>query len=45
MKPIVSGLKDLMRRDFVIAMGNIQALAAAGSFSAVHEIGELKYCF
>jgi hypothetical protein len=42
---VISGLKDLMRCDFVIAMGDIQALAVAGSFSAAHDIGGLKYYF
>ena len=44
MKPIVSGLKDLIKRD-VVVVGDIRARLAVGSFSAMHEIGELKYCF
>ena len=44
MKPIVSGLKDLMKRG-VVVVGDIRARLAVGSFSAMHEIGELKYCF
>ena len=44
MKLVISGLKDLMKRD-VVVVGGIRARLAAGSFSAMHEIGELKYCF
>ena len=44
MKPIVSGLKDLMKRDVVVA-GNVKILLVVGSFSAVHGIGGLKYYF
>ena len=44
MEPIVSGLKDLIKRDVVVA-GDIRARLAVGSSSAVHGIGGLKYYF